>query len=1226
MNACRSAIVFFSLLFAAGGVHAQIAFRAAAQASSAGGPAAPAFQAAGGALSGTGTVSPVWPAHAVGDVALLFVESAGGEAATLSVPATFAAVANSPQATGAGTAGTRITVFWARATSTTMATPTVADPGNHVYAQILTYRGVIAAGNPWDVTIGGVKAAASTSVTVTGVTTTVPNTLIVQAVARDDDNAAAAFSAQANANLTGIAERSDAGTTSGNGGGFAVWDGVMATAGATGNTTATVTSSINAFLTVALQSPASVLTINVPAGTVANDVMIASITYRPCSTVDLAACTTTLTAPAGWTQVNTVTDQTTGGGTGGYGNRLFVYRRVATGAEPANYTWTFGGQVVQGGAGGGITSFSGVDTTTPIDAQFGNTTPSGVTHTTTGITPTVANTMLVTSFSANSSAAWTNPALPIVERVDAAALAVPNDLGDSLQVNTEPYPGTVATGPRTGAWTTPPAADAGITHMLALRPAVTINHFAISHAGSGIACVDQAITITAHDASHNPVNANSLVVNLSTTNARGTWTGILAGGGALSDPTAGDGAATYTFAAGSNSVQLSFRYANLAATSETFGFNVSGGGFSESTGTASGTDDPSFTMSQAGFQFRNVTDGNTNILTQISGKPSNTGFNSKTLRIQAIRTDTVTGSCAGLFASQSRTVDLGAECNSPAACAARQVSVNGTNIATNNDNGGAGASAYTGVSLAFSAASEADAVVIYPDAGQISLHARYDLDPLVAGFEMLGSSNTFVVRPFGLAFPGINHSSTAAGSLIGAAGDNFAMTVQAYQWAAGEDANNDGIPDAAVNITDNGTVPNFAATATVGRSANLPGVQLGTVTRGVACAGASTIVLAAGTASAADWCYSEVGNVILTADVTNYISAGINITGNSGLDGVAGGGYVGRFKPKYFAVAGVPTLANRSALACAPASTFTYMNESLSLGFTLEARNTQNALTQNYTGAYAKLNLASAADLGIGARSGAANLTPRVDSGLAPTGSFTNGSAALVARTAIRRATPDNPDGPYTATQFGIAPNDNDPNAAGGVKLNAFDLDVDGVGGNDHLAVGASTALRFGRLRLQNGYAPDTVGLQLPLDVQYWNGTGFALNALDSCTTLARANIALSFTGVVAACDTAVLEASVAFASGQSKLTLAAPGAGKTGTVLLTPNLGMAGGTYCPSVGAAAVAATASPAGYLLGRWDDGTNPDGDANTAYDDKPSGRATFGLYGSQPKNFIFFRENY
>ncbi len=224
-------------------------------------PTAPLFQAAGTAVAwtGTGDTAVAWPTtHAVNDIALLFVESAGGQAATLPVVAGFSSVLNSPQATGETTAGTRITVFWARATSTTMPNQSVTiDTGDHGYAQIITYRGVINTGNPWDVTGGNVKATATTAVTVSGITTTVPDTLVVQAVARDNDLADAAFSAQTNANLTGITERSDAGTAEGNGGGFAVWDGVKATAGATGDTTATVTSSINAFLTIALKPPAT---------------------------------------------------------------------------------------------------------------------------------------------------------------------------------------------------------------------------------------------------------------------------------------------------------------------------------------------------------------------------------------------------------------------------------------------------------------------------------------------------------------------------------------------------------------------------------------------------------------------------------------------------------------------------------------------------------------------------------------------------------------------------------------------------------------------------------------------------------------------------------------------------------------------------------------------------------------------------------------------------------
>ena len=750
--------------------------------------------------------------------------------------------------------------------------------------------------------------------------------------------------------------------------------------------------------------------------------------------------------------------------------------------------------------------------------------------------------------------------------------------------------------------------------------ASAINHFAFSHTGSGVGCVDQQITITAHDATHTAVDANALAVNLSTSHGKGTWTGIQAGGGTLNDLTAGDGAANYTFAVGSNSVTLLFRNANIAGTSETFNFNVSGGGFSETTGVANVSDDPAFTMYGAGFRLRNIEDATETVPVQISGKSSNTGFNARTLRLQAINTNSATGSCTNLFASQAQNVQMGAECNNPAACAGAALSINGLNIQTNNDNAAPGTLLYTSVALNFDVNSEADTVIRYPDAGQMTLHAQYDLNPLVAGLEMVGSSNAFVVRPFGLAFPGAAHSNTAAGTVLAAAGDNFAMTVQGYQWAVGEDANNDGVPDAGSNITDNGSVPNFAAAASVSPSANLPGIALGLVRRGVGCAGAASVALTGGAGAAADWCYSEAGNVLLSADVVDYIVAGVNITGNSGLDGDANGGYVGRFRPKHYAVTGTPALTNRSTLAC-PGATFTYMGEQLSLGFTLEAQNTQNAITQNYTGAYAKLGLGTAANLGIGALSGATSLTARVDSSLAPSGSFASGVANLVVPTAIRRASPDSPDGPRTATQFGIAANDGE-----GVVMGSFDMDAEAPAGNERKTLGVSTELRFGRLRLQNGYAPDNVGVQVPLDIQYWNNGGFTLNTADSCTTLARDNVALSFAGVVAACNTAVVQANLAFAAGQSTLTLTAPGAGNTGIVTLTPNLGTAGGTYCPAPGGGTAAATSSPAGYLLGRWDDAANPDGNANTAYDDKPTGRATFGLYGSQPKNFIFFRENY
>lgn len=761
------------------------------------------------------------------------------------------------------------------------------------------------------------------------------------------------------------------------------------------------------------------------------------------------------------------------------------------------------------------------------------------------------------------------------------------------------------------------------------HPCATLDHFSISHTTTGVACDDQTITITAHDFTHNPVSAGGLSVNLSTSNARGTWTGIVAGGGVLSDTVAGDGAALYTFAAGSNSAQLLFRYANLATTSEVFNFNVSGGGFTEATGTANASDDPVFTMSQAGFRFRNITDGIDTIPTQISGKPSDTGFNAKTIRIQAIRTDTATLTCAAAFpAAATRNIEMGAECNNPGTCAGRQVSITNnaitTALPTSADNAGNGAAAYYstggGVPLQFNANSEADIVITYPDAGQISVHARYDLDPAVSGYEMSGSTNAFVVRPFGLTFPGIAHSNTATGTLLGAAGDNFALTVRAYQWASGEDADNDGVPDASVNISDNGTVPNFSATVAVNRSTNLPGISVGTVARGVTCASPATIVLSGGTATAGDWCYSEAGNVILTADVSNYLAAGINITGNSSLDGGGSGGYVGRFRPKRFVVSGA-SRTNRSVAACTPASAFTYMDEGLTLAYTLTAQNTQGTTTQNYTGTYAKhdpaiggSNAKTAYDIGARNVSPFVALTGRIAAGYvssAPTWSngvlnVTGGNAALVT---VGRPTPDDPpDGPYTQVQLGIAPTDSD-----GVTT-VFDFDADNNAANERTAVATTSEIRYGRLRLGGVSGSQLLAVRMPVEAQYWNGTFWITNVDDSCTPLVSANIGLgNYIGNLNAGETVATVTASPLQAGRSAVRLSAPGAANNGSVDVALNLGAgAAANACPAL---TPAATAGNKAYLLGKW---------CGTTATRDPAARARFGIMRSSDET-IYIREN-
>ena len=335
-------------------------FQAAGTAVS-GAAAAPTYQAAGTAVSGTGAVTPTWPTHQAGDIALLFVEAAGGDAISLTTANGFVQVPNSPQATGTGTAGTRIAVYWCRATSSSMSAPVLADSGDHTYARILTFRGVIATGDPWDATGGGVKATASTSVTATGVTTTVANTLVVVGVTKDLDATAAFASAWANANLASITEQTDGGTTSGGGGGHAVMTGTKATAGATGNTTATVTSSINAFLTIALK-PVTATGAITPAWPThqVNDIALL--------VVETANQAVTLSTPAGFVEV-TNSPQGTGTAAGTAATRLAVYwKRAASSAESAPTVDNSGDHQIAR-----IITFRGVTTSgNPWDVTAGN--------------------------------------------------------------------------------------------------------------------------------------------------------------------------------------------------------------------------------------------------------------------------------------------------------------------------------------------------------------------------------------------------------------------------------------------------------------------------------------------------------------------------------------------------------------------------------------------------------------------------------------------------------------------------------------------------------------------------------------------------------------------------------------------------------------------------------------------------------------------------------------
>lgn len=232
----------------------------------------------------------------------------------------------------------------------------------------------------------------------------------------------------------------------------------------TRNAVAAGNADVGVGVTLALQSPRPRLTINIPAGTLTDDQMIAAIAVQP--------STATVTPPAGWTlvrQVNNATATT---------NSLYVYRRTATGTEPPSYTWDFsnwitGAAAAAGGyAAGGIQSFSGVDTATPVNIDSNGTNTNGTAHTTLSVNTTVANTMVVTNHAYASSGTFATGSA-MTEAYDVAALTAPNAAGQSIAGYYVAQAGIGATGTKIA--NASGDGDRGNAHILALRPAPVVN-------------------------------------------------------------------------------------------------------------------------------------------------------------------------------------------------------------------------------------------------------------------------------------------------------------------------------------------------------------------------------------------------------------------------------------------------------------------------------------------------------------------------------------------------------------------------------------------------------------------------------------------------------------------------------------------------------------------------------------------------------------------------------
>jgi MSHA biogenesis protein MshQ len=524
------------------------------------------------------------------------------------------------------------------------------------------------------------------------------------------------------------------------------------------------------------------------------------------------------------------------------------------------------------------------------------------------------------------------------------------------------------------------------------------------------------------------------------------------------------------------------------------------------------------------------------------------------------------------------------------------------------------------VSLTFTAGSAAFSLGS-SDVGKYALNLRDDSRTFASGVDISGTTATLTVRPFGLTITGIQSGATVnpggtatTGARFTAAGENFSATVTSRLWQAADDANNDGVPDAGSNLTDNGVTPSYRWATQLALTTPVTPVtgSAGTLGGTVNIASGS---FAGGAATVSNLTYSEVGSMTLAASATGFLgTAGANPSGVSGV--------IGRFYPDHFALLSAP--ASTVTPACV-AGGFSYMGHAaIGASFSIEARNRAGARTTKYnTASYTTGTVALVAENNNDGTDRSARLASL------PVGTWVTGTYAINTST-LNFTRGAAPDGPFAALDLGVRVTDPD-----GALLANRDMNP-ATSGNcvtaancNAVRIGSPTQLRFGRLYVANASGTARLDLPVRIEAQYYTGTGFLINAQDSCTSFAATAIALgNYTGNLgpqAACKTALETpaGTVSFTAGAAQnLKLRKPGTANAGSVDLRVRLdaSSAAGNTCTAVGAGAASsgvASAASLGHLRGNW---------AGTGtYDQDPSARATFGVY-KNASEFIYFQENF
>jgi len=465
-----------------------------------------------------------------------------------------------------------------------------------------------------------------------------------------------------------------------------------------------------------------------------------------------------------------------------------------------------------------------------------------------------------------------------------------------------------------------------------------------------------------------------------------------------------------------------------------------------------------------------------------------------------------------------------------------------------------------------------------------------------------GGSPTLTVRPFALGYPAIaagalpNPGGTATtGAGFVAAGDAFELTLGAYRWQAGDDADDDGLPDTGVDVTDNGITPAFAWDVQQTALLDTPATGTAGVLGGDVTVAATGF---AGGAIDASVNYSEVGSLRIDALANGYLGSGVAVTGRSPV--------IGRVHPADFELQG-------GSLTPGCAGAYTYMDQpALGIAYTLAARNRAGQVTVNYAGdpadAGRPYNVGTVAFAAENDDDGI-DRAPRL---FAAPGATWAAGILDVSDPAARFARLADPDGPFEDLVIGLRVADPDGVVVAAPDMNPVTTGDCTLDGSCNARAIDATVLRYGRLEAANVAGSEASTLTMSVRSRYFLNGAFVTSTQDACTTLAVSDLVLSNaaasdvrsgTIAIGGGSTSVSLVNPTAVAGVLDATFTAPGPGNTGYVDVFIDLSTATGADAP---------------WLAYDWDN--NP-----LTPDEGPRARATFGVYPGN-EGQIYLREEY